>query len=76
MRYTIKKGIFIIVGANLFDYVTTSLGFSKSITSFDDVFPMTLTQGICVGISTILYLYGLFVLIAGVANYVKRKKQA
>lgn len=74
MRNKIRNGIFILVVSMLFDNITTSLGLSKRISSFNGIFPMTVSEGIFVGINLILYLYGLFVLFSGILQLFKRKK--
>lgn len=76
MRNKIKHGIFILLASSTFDYVTTNLGLSKKITSFNEIFPLTVTEGIFVGINMILYLYGLFVLSSGIVQLIKRKRYA
>ena len=76
LRNKIKHGIFILLASSAFDHVTTNLGLSKKITSFNEIFPLTVTEGIFVGINTILYLYGLFVLSSGIVQLIKRKRYA
>lgn len=76
MRNKIKHGIFILLASSAFDYVTTNLGLSKKITSFNEIYPLTVTEGIFVGINMILYLYGLFLLSSGIVQLIKRKRYA
>lgn len=56
----ITKGIIICTIASVSDFVLTNLGFSRKITSFHDIFPMTLQEGILNAVLLFLYLYGVF----------------
>ncbi|KOP78294.1 hypothetical protein AMS59_10450 [Lysinibacillus sp. FJAT-14745] len=76
MKKRIRIGIFIWVVACGFDIVTTRLGLAKKVTSFNELFPMTVSDGIFIGINTALYLCGLFVFLSGILQLFKRQRHA